>query len=57
MAGAAAAVSGASGLRAWLALRQPDWMTELRLKRLTFGLGIAAILAAGCARLWRRVDA
>ena len=47
MAGAAAAVGGASGLRAWLAVGRPGWMTEARLKRLTFGLSVAAILAAG----------
>jgi hypothetical protein len=47
MAGAAAAVSGATGLRVWLASRRPSWLTERGLQRVTVALALSAILVAG----------
>lgn len=44
MATAAAAVGGASGLRAWLAARGFTWLTPMRLKRITVALIAAALL-------------
>jgi hypothetical protein len=46
MASAAAAVGGASGLRAWLGTRTSAWLTPKRLKWLTRTLGAVAILAS-----------
>jgi hypothetical protein len=47
MATAATVAAGATGLRAWLAARQFDWMTPVRLKRLTAALlTVAFALAA-----------
>jgi hypothetical protein len=45
MATAAAAVGGASGVRAWLASRGFAWLTPVRLKRITFVLSAGALLA------------
>jgi hypothetical protein len=45
MATAAAAVGGASGLRAWLGARGFTWLTPIRLKRFTFALMGGALLA------------
>jgi hypothetical protein len=44
---AAASVGAAGGLRAWVASRQPSWMTPRRLRILTAALLAAAVLAAG----------
>jgi hypothetical protein len=44
MATAAAAVGGASGLRAWLAARGFSWLTPACLKRITFALIAGALL-------------
>jgi hypothetical protein len=47
MASAAAAVGGASGVRAWLAARGFAWMTPARLHRITMALvGLALLVAA-----------
>jgi hypothetical protein len=45
---AATAATGATGLRAWAAARQPPWLNERRLRLLTIALltiaiGIASI--------------
>jgi hypothetical protein len=45
MVTAAAAVGGASGLRAWLAARDFAWLPPTRLKRATFALMGGALLA------------
>jgi hypothetical protein len=47
MATAAVAVGAASGLRAWLAARQPAWLTARRLRAATIGLLAVALIAAG----------
>jgi hypothetical protein len=47
MAGAATAVAGASGIRAFVAARRPAWMTQRRLRLTTAGLMTAAVLLAG----------
>jgi hypothetical protein len=47
MATATVAVGTASGLRAWAAARRPDWLTDVRLRRLTAGLLALALVAAG----------
>jgi hypothetical protein len=44
---AAATVGAASGIRAWLALRSPAWLTARRMRALTAGLLSIAVLAAG----------
>jgi hypothetical protein len=46
MATAAAAIGGASGLRAWLAARDFSWVTPTRLRRVTYAVGFAAVLVA-----------
>jgi hypothetical protein len=46
MAGAATAVGAASGVRAYLATRRYRWLTTGRLKAITVGLAIAAVLAS-----------
>jgi hypothetical protein len=46
MATAAAAVGGASGLRAWLAARGFSFLTRRRLRLLTIGLGVTAVLVS-----------
>jgi hypothetical protein len=46
MATAAAAVGGASGLRAWLAARGYSWVTPRRLRAMTIALAVAAIATA-----------
>jgi hypothetical protein len=46
MATAAAAVGGATGLRAWLAARGWPWVTPRRLRRFTFAVCAAAVVAA-----------
>jgi hypothetical protein len=47
MATAMTAGAAATGMRAWLASRKPDWMTPLRLRRATAVLLGLAVLAAG----------
>jgi hypothetical protein len=47
MATATVAVGSASGIRAWVAAHQPRWMTPPRLKLLTAGLLLVALLASG----------
>ena len=46
---AAVAVGSASGLRAWVAAKQPRWLTPSRLRALTVALMGVAVLAAGMA--------
>jgi hypothetical protein len=47
MSTAAVAVGAAGGLRAWLAARQPGWLTDRRLRAATAALLSLAVLAAG----------
>ncbi len=46
-AGAAAAISPASGIRAWLSYRAPRWFTARVAKLTTAALLTAGVLAAG----------
>lgn len=46
MAGAMAAGAGATGMRAWLVARAPQWLTPRRLTLLTRGLIGAGVLGA-----------
>jgi hypothetical protein len=46
MATAAAAVGGASGLRAWLVAKSPVWLTPTRQKALTAVLVVTAVLVS-----------
>jgi hypothetical protein len=55
MAGAMTAVGAASGTRAYLAGRRFGWLTPGRLRALTIGLAVAAVIASatllgGCGR-------
>jgi hypothetical protein len=43
------AVGSASGLRAWVAAHGGGWLTQARLKALTVGLLVVAVLASGAA--------
>ena len=47
MATAAAAVGGAAGARQWLVAKGFSWLTPGRVKALTIGLMVAAVVAAG----------
>jgi hypothetical protein len=47
MAAAATAGATATGLRAWLAIRGPAWMTARRLRLATVAILVVAVLAAG----------
>ena len=47
MATAAAAVGGAAGVRQWLVAKGFAWLTPRRVKGLTIGLMVAAVVAAG----------
>jgi hypothetical protein len=47
MATAAAAVGGATGLRAWLAAKGFQWLSATVLRRVTIALGVGAVLIAG----------
>jgi hypothetical protein len=42
-----AATATATGLRAWIAARRPDWLTPGRMKLVTAGLLTAGVIAAG----------
>ena len=44
--GAMTAGAAATGTRAWLAARQPDWLTPARMHRITVALLAAGLLAA-----------
>jgi hypothetical protein len=46
MMGAMTAGAAATGTRSWLATRRWAWMTPVRLRRITIGLLIAALLAS-----------
>jgi len=46
MATAATAVAGATGIRAWLATRSWEWLTQHRLRRMTVALVVVALGAA-----------
>jgi hypothetical protein len=46
MMGAMAAGAGATGVRSWLAIRSPRWLTPARMRRVTIALLGAALLAA-----------
>jgi hypothetical protein len=45
MATAATAGAAATGIRSWLAIRSPDWLNPLRLKRITAALVALAVAA------------
>lgn len=47
MAGAAATVAGATGIRAWLGTRRPTWLGERGFRACVTGLAVAAVLGAG----------
>jgi hypothetical protein len=47
MATAAAAVGSASGIRGWLVARGFTWLTPRRLRAITIGLMVLAVLGAG----------
>jgi hypothetical protein len=47
MATAAAAVGSASGIRGWLLARGFTWLTPVRMRAITVGLMVAAMLVAG----------
>lgn len=47
MAGAMAAGASATGIRAWLVARSPAWLTPDRRRRMTIGLIVCGVLAAG----------
>jgi len=42
-----AAVTAATGLRAWIVARQPRWLTPRRKQRLSIVLIVSGVLAAG----------
>ncbi|MCB0870650.1 MAG: hypothetical protein KDB52_07455 [Solirubrobacterales bacterium] len=44
---AVAAGATATGLRAWLHTRAPDWLTAKRMKLITAGLLTVGVIAAG----------
>ena len=44
--GAMTAGAAATGVRAWLAARRPDWLTPARLNRVTIALLGAGLVAA-----------
>lgn len=46
MVGAMTAGAGATGARSWLATRHWAWLTPLRLRRITFALLAAALIAS-----------
>jgi hypothetical protein len=46
MVSAATAVASATGVRAWLAARDPHWLTPTRLRWVTRGLMVAAVVAS-----------
>jgi hypothetical protein len=46
MASAMAAVGTASGTRAWIASRRFSWMTPRRMRMITIGLLVAALVAS-----------
>jgi hypothetical protein len=46
---AAAAVGSASGLRAWARAKGGAWLTPRRLRALTAGLVVMAVVVAGIA--------
>jgi hypothetical protein len=46
---AAVAVGSASGIRAWLRARADRWATPPRMRALTAGLVVMAVLVAGLA--------
>ena len=47
MMAATTSVGAASGIRAWLAQRQADWLTPKRLRYATIGLLTLAVLVSG----------
>jgi hypothetical protein len=46
MMGAMTAGAGATGIRAWLALRRPGWLTPRRLRVVTIVLLAGALVAS-----------
>jgi hypothetical protein len=46
MATAMGAVGSASGIRAWIAGRRFSWMTPRRMRLITIGLLVAALVAS-----------
>ncbi len=46
---AAVAVGSASGIRAWLASHAGTWLTTARMKAVTVGLLVLAVIASGAA--------
>lgn len=47
VATAMATGAAATGIRAWLAARQPSWLTPIAMKRATAALLAVGVLAAG----------
>ena len=47
MATAMTSVAAASGTRSWLTHKKADWLTPKRLRYITVGLCVAAVLASG----------
>lgn len=47
MIGAMSAGATATGLRAWLIARKPQWLTPSRQRHVTYALIAAGVLAAG----------
>ena len=47
MMGAMSAGAAATGLRAWLVARAPDWLTPARRRRLTGTFVVGGVLVAG----------
>jgi hypothetical protein len=47
MGAAAAMVGSAGGLRAWLAIRSPAWLTPRRMRVITAALLSGAVVASG----------
>lgn len=47
MAAAATTAAAATGIRAWLAARRPDWLGARRLRRISAGLLAGAVVGAG----------
>ena len=44
--GAITAVAGASGIRAWLAMKAFSWLAPRRMRAATISLGVAALVGS-----------
>jgi hypothetical protein len=47
MVTAMTSVAAASGTRSWLAQKRADWLTPKRLRYITIGLCVLAVIASG----------